>query len=312
MMNELSNLGIGELCAMSENADEDAVHLRAEIARLQSELDDLRLLYDALMEHGEAVEDQLAQQNLRLEHTQQRLEAELADAARYLFSMLPEKREAFPKTDWLLVPSTELGGDSFGYRRIDDDHFAFYLIDVCGHGVGAALLSVAVINVLRSSALINADYREPSEVLAALNDMFPMERQSNMFFTIWYGVYNEASGELRYASGGHPPAIHLRPRADGQSDPTLLITMGGMAIGAFPGITFESASQIIEPGDRLLLLSDGTFEVDRPDGEMLTVDELAAFAAETSDQPHAIHDWVRSFGNEGPLPDDFTLLRIEF
>lgn len=297
---------------MSEHTNEDATHLRAEIARLQAELDDLRLLYDALMEHGEAVEDQLAQQNLRLEQTQQRLEAELADAARYLFSILPEKRDIVPKTDWLLVPSTELGGDSFGYRRIDDDHFAFYLIDVCGHGVGAALLSVAVINVLRSSALVNADFREPSEVLAALNDMFPMERQSNMFFTIWYGVYNEATRELRYASGGHPPAIHLRQQADGLSEPTLLITMGGMAIGAFPDIAFESASLTIEPEDRLFLLSDGTFEVDKRDGEMLTVDELAAFAAGTNDLPHAIHDWVRSFGDGGPLPDDFTLLRIEF
>ncbi|MGI6853529.1 PP2C family protein-serine/threonine phosphatase [Mesorhizobium sp. 1B3] len=297
---------------MSEHVNEDAVHLRAEIARLQAELDDLRLLNDALMEHGEAVEDQLAQQNLQLEQTQQRLDAELADAARYLFSILPEKRDTLPKTDWLLVPSTELGGDSFGYRRIDDDHFACYLIDVCGHGVGAALLSVAVINVLRSSALVNADFREPSEVLAALNDMFPMERQSNMFFTIWYGVYNATSGKLRYASGGHPPAIHLRQKADGPTEPTLLITMGGMAIGAFPDIAFESASLTMEPGDRLLLLSDGTFEVDRRDGEMLTVDELAAFAAGTSDRPQAIHDWVCSFGDGGPLPDDFTLLRIEF
>ncbi|HWK67636.1 MAG TPA: PP2C family protein-serine/threonine phosphatase [Rhizobiaceae bacterium] len=297
---------------MSEHANEDAAPLRAEIVRLQAELDDLRLLNDALMEHGEAVEDQLAQQNLQLEQTQQRLEAELADATRYLFSILPEKRDTLPKTDWLLVPSTELGGDSFGYRRIDDDHFAFYLIDVCGHGVGAALLSVSVINVLRSSALVNADFRDPSEVLAALNDMFPMERQSNMFFTVWYGVYNAASRELRYASGGHPPAIHLRQQTDGPTEPTLLITMGGMAIGAFPDIVFESASLTVEPGDRLLLLSDGTFEVDRRAGEMLTVDELAAFAAGTSDQPHAIHDWVCSFGDGGPLPDDFTLLRIEF
>lgn len=297
---------------MSEDANEDAAHLRAEIARLQAELDDLRLLNDALMEHGEAVEDQLAQQNLQLERTQQRLEAELADAARYLFSILPDKRDTSPRTDWLLVPSTELGGDSFGYRRIDDDHFAFYLIDVCGHGVGAALLSVAVINVLRSSALINVDFREPSVVLAALNDMFPMERQSNMFFTIWYGVYNVTSRELRYASGGHPPAIHLRQQTGGSTEPTLLITMGGMAIGAFPDIAFESASLTVEPGDRLLLLSDGTFEVDKRDGEMLTVDELAAFASGTSDRPQAILDWVCSFGNGGPLPDDFTLLRIEF
>ena len=63
---------------------------------------------------------------------------------------------------------------------------------------------------------------------------------------------------------------------------------------------------------RLLLLSDGTFKVDRRDGEMLTVDELAACAAGTSDLPHAIHDGVRSFGDGGARPNDITLLRVEF
>ena len=297
---------------MSDTATEDAAELRAEIARLQAELDDLRLLYDAMIEHGEAVEDQLAQQNELLEQTQQRLDAELADAARYLFSILPDKRDTSPRTDWLLVPSTELGGDSFGYRRIDDRHFAFYLIDVCGHGVGAALLSVAAINVLRSSALPNTDYRSPSQVLAALNEMFPMERQSNMFFTIWYGVYDEVERTLSYATGGHPPAILLRDNGSGASDASLLITYGGMAIGAFPDLEFDSAKVAIEPGDRLLLLSDGTFEIDKGEDDMLSVDELAAFAASGRDSPENILEWARSFGDGGALPDDFSLVRVEF
>lgn len=308
MMNELSSKAAGEGGTM---ADEVAT-LQAQIARLQDELDDLRLLYDAMIEHGEAVEDQLAQQNLLLERTRQRLDAELQDATRYVFSILPDKRTQEPCTDWLLVPSTELGGDSFGYHQIGDDSFAFYLIDVCGHGVGAALLSVAAINVLRSSALAGADFREPSQVLAALNDMFPMEKQSNMFFTIWYGVYDRRTGELRYATGGHPPAIHLRANGSGKTEATLVMTMGGMAIGAFPGVEFESASMQVEPGDRLLILSDGTFEVDGPQGDMLSVDDLASFAADTSDRPSDILRWVRSFNAEGPLPDDFSLLHVRF
>lgn len=298
--------------AMGDSSAVETRRLHEDNARLRAELDDLKLLYDAMIEHGEAVEDQLAEKNQLLERTQQRLEAELQDATRYVFSILPERRIETPATDWLLVPSTELGGDSFGYHQVDDEHFAFYLIDVCGHGVGAALLSVTVINVLRSSALANADFREPSIVLSALNDMFPMEKQSNMFFTIWYGVYNKASRELRYATGGHPPAIHLRRTSDGSTTVTLLMTLGGMAIGAFPGVQFERAAMRIEPGDKLLLLSDGTFEVDGPDGDMLSVDQLAAFAAGTSDKPSSILDWVRSFNDDGPLPDDFSLLRLEF
>jgi sigma-B regulation protein RsbU (phosphoserine phosphatase) len=312
MMNDSSRQRPTATETISEAPEAEGLDLRAEIVRLKAELDDLKLLYEAMIEHGEAVEDQLAEKNQLLERTQQRLESELADATRYVFSILPDKRTQTPVTDWLLVPSTELGGDSFGYHQVDDDHFAFYLIDVCGHGVGAALLSVAVINVLRSSALANADFREPSSVLCALNDMFPMEKQSNMFFTIWYGVYNRAVQELRYATGGHPPAIHLRGRPDGSSTATQAITLGGMAIGAFPGVAFESASMAVEPGDRLLILSDGTFEVDGPDGDMLSVDDLATFASTTSDAPAAILEWVRSFNQEGPLPDDFSLLHIRF
>ena len=108
-----------------------------------------------------------------------------------------------PRTQWLLVPSTELGGDSFGYHEIDEDHIAFYLLDVCGHGVGAALLSVTAINVLRSAALPRTDFRDPGAVLSSLNEAFPMERQNNMYFTIWYGVY---PAQLRRA-----PLCQCRP-----------------------------------------------------------------------------------------------------
>ena len=285
---------------------------RAANARLSAEYEDLKLLYEAMIEHGEAVEDQLAESNLTLQAAQARLEAELSDAARYVMSILPEPRTATPITEWLLVPSTELGGDSFGYHAIDDDHMAFYLLDVCGHGVGAALLSVTVINVLRAAALPNVDFRDPSRLLAALNDAFPMEKQNNMFFTIWYGVYRRSSSELRYATGGHPPAIHLKSAADGTTAASELITLGGMAIGALPGVEYECKSVHVEPGDRLLILSDGTFEVNGPDGDMLSVSELAAFAADHSDSPRAILEWVRSFNSEGPLPDDFSLLHVGF
>ena len=143
--------------------------LEAELASVKAEFDDLNLLYQATIEHGEAVEDQLAEANLALQTTQKRLSEELTEAVNYIFSILPEPRKAAPRTDWLLVPSTELGGDSFGYHEIDADHMAFYLLDVCGHGVGAALLSVTAINVLRSAALPNTDFRDPGAVLSALN-----------------------------------------------------------------------------------------------------------------------------------------------
>lgn len=310
-MNEMSNPQSDQQSLSQDEKQAELDRAHAEIERLSAEFEDLKLLYEAMIEHGEAVEDQLAEKNLLLEKTQARLEEELSDATRYVFSILPDKRSQAPKTDWLLVPSTELGGDSFGYHALDDDHFAFYLLDVCGHGVGAALLSVTAINVLRASALANADFRDPPQVLAALNATFPMEKQNNMFFTIWYGVYNKTTGELRYATGGHPPSILIRADAP-DAEPELLITVGGIAIGAFPDVDYECKSVQVGPGDRLLILSDGTFEVNGPEDDMLSVDELAAFAAKTGHTPVAIHEWVRTFNSDGPLPDDFSLLEVRF
>jgi len=280
--------------------------LEAELAAAMAELDDLNLLYQATIEHGEAVEDQLAEANLALQTTQKRLTEELTEAANYIFSILPEPRAAAPRTEWLLVPSNELGGDSFGYHEIDPDHMAFYLLDVCGHGVGAALLSVTAINVLRSAALPNTDFRDPGAVLAALNEAFPMERQNNMYFTIWYGVLKRSTGELRYASGGHPPSV-LR-KADGS---VLTLSTPGLAIGMLEGMSYRAAQCMIGAGDRLHLVSDGTFEVETAPGEML---EFKAFVERLarSETPGEVLDWVRGLHGPGPLPDDFSLLNIQF
>ncbi|OJV15265.1 MAG: serine/threonine protein phosphatase, partial [Verrucomicrobia bacterium 61-8] len=133
----------------------------------------------------------------QIDETRQRLQSELQEAARYVSSILPEPTDTPFRIRWSYNPSMELGGDSFGYHWIDDDHFAIYLLDVCGHGVGAALLSVAAINVMRTMSLQNVDFREPAEVLRGLNDTFPMEKHNNMYFTIWYGVYQRSSSRLR-------------------------------------------------------------------------------------------------------------------
>jgi len=297
---------------MTAQHDGDAPDFRArvleleeELERVKAEFEDLNLLYQATIEHGEAVEDQLAESNIELQRTQNRLTEELTEAANYIFSILPEPRQVSPRTEWLLVPSTELGGDSFGYHEIDDDHIAFYLLDVCGHGVGAALLSVTAINVLRSAALPKTDFRDPAAVLAALNEAFPMERQHNMYFTIWYGVYQRSTGHLRYGSGGHPPSILCK------ADEVVTLSTPGLAIGMMPEMVYRTASCTISPGDRLHLVSDGTFEVETAPGEMLEfkafVDRLSA-----SGSGNEVLDWVRSLNGPGPLPDDFSLLTISF
>jgi sigma-B regulation protein RsbU (phosphoserine phosphatase) len=244
--------------------------------------------------------------------SQQALAAELAHAAEYVLSLIPKPlTEGDLRTEWRLVPSAQLGGDSFGYHAIDDDAFAMYLLDVCDHGVGPALLSVTALNVLRSQSLTNVDCRDPGQVLGALNDMFPMEKHNNVYFTLWYGVYSRRDGLLRYASGGHPPAL-LYPPAGA---PVELATRN-MMIGGMPNLVYKSGAVPITRPSRLYIFSDGVYEVTRPDGSMWSLAGLKEFLAKPplagASDIEQLYAHVQTMRGADTLEDDFSMLRITF
>src|SRR5262249_12018714 len=135
-----------------------------------------------------------------------------------------------------------------------------YLLDVCGHGVGAALLSVSVLNALRTQTLRGANFREPASVLEALNRSFQSASQNNLFFSMWYGVYRSSNRQLNFASGGHPPAILLTNENDARPVPVALRT-DSPAVGCLDEARYTTAAKSLPPGARLLVFSDGAFEI---------------------------------------------------
>ena len=243
---------------------------------------------------------------------QERLAAELNEASAYLRSLLPAPVAEPFAIDWRFIPSSELGGDCFGYHWIDEDHFALYLLDVCGHGVGAALLSVTALNVLRSQALNGVDFRNPSEVLSAANNVFPMERQNNRYFTLWYGVYQRSTRKLTYGSGGHPPALLFEPGAVVAKK----LVARGMMIGGMPNSRYASQSCEIPAGSRLFLFCDGVYEITLPDGHTYTLDEFAGLLGKLPvDAPvdlDAIIAQIRQLRGSSELEDDLSLIAIQF
>ena len=248
-----------------------------------------------------------------IEETQRRLEAELAEAARYIASILPAPLATPLRIDWKYQPSTELGGDAFGYHWIDPDHFAVYLLDVCGHGVGASLLSVTAINVIRSGSLPQTDFRDPGAVLAALNNAFPMEKQNDMYFTLWYGVYHAPSRTLRHASGGHPPALLLTPTTTGVTCERL--RSPGLIVGSIADVDYASQSCRIPPGARLFVLCDGCYEICGTDGAVMEFAEFEQFMQAHGSAPDVLEklqSWVQQRHGSGPLDDDFSIVRIQF
>jgi sigma-B regulation protein RsbU (phosphoserine phosphatase) len=250
----------------------------------------------------------------KIEETQNRLDKELAEAAAYVRSTLPVPTESPLPVNWKYRPSSELAGDSFGYHWIDDEHFAAYLLDVCGHGVGACLLSVSAINVLRSGSLPGVDLRNPGEVLAALNNAFPMEKQNNLYFTLWYGVYHAPSRTLSFASGGHPPALLLEPTTSGAFQSRRL-SSNGMIIGVMEDTPFSTQNCTILPGARLYVLCDGCYEIRNASGEMADYAAFEAFMKAHADSPDPLGDlenWAIAQRGESILEDDFSIMQIQF
>ena len=99
---------------------------------------------------------------------------------------------------------------------------------VSGHGVKSALLAVSIIDTLRTCRLADTDWNDPGAVLRALNRVYFSQTHDHLYFTIWYGIVDLTNGRLRYAGGGHPPAV---PRAAGCKNPKLAAT--GPLVGCF-------------------------------------------------------------------------------
>jgi phosphoserine phosphatase RsbU/P len=251
-----------------------------------------------------------------LQESQRKLGAEVAKAAAYVRSLLPAPITQGPiQADWRFIPSADLGGDAFNYHAIDDDHFAFYLLDVCGHGVGAALLSVSALNALRSQSLPATDFRDPGQVLGALNRAFQMDQQNDMYFTIWYGVLDIPNRQIKYSGGGHPPALLLSGPSDAEREVTSLDSTG-LAIGMFPDIDFETKVEPLRDGPQsLLFYSDGVYELIRPDSSMWSFDAFSEFLRHPGSPSVHILDRIlansREVQDKDDFIDDFSVVEIK-
>jgi PAS domain S-box-containing protein len=246
-----------------------------------------------------------------------RLSSELLDAAGYVKTVLPQPlTSGIIKTDWKFIPSAYLGGDSFGYHWIDKDHFAIYLIDVSGHGWGAALFSVSIINALRSHSLPETDFRDPEQVLYALNEAFPSGQHNDMFFTIWYGVYRKSSAMLTYSSGGHPPAILISSTPPHGTPELKKLRTSGPIVGSDMAVRYEKRTKKIQIPSSLILLSDGVYEFSTNDGAIWGFDNLLKLIEQSSPRKGFYSELILSntqnLKSGKAFDDDFTILEIVF
>jgi hypothetical protein len=237
------------------------------------------------------------------------LDKDIESAGRYVRSLMPAPlREGPIRTEWVLLPSARLGGDVLGYHYLDATTFAIYLIDVSGHGTGAAMHAVSVINVLRQGALPGVDMRDPARVAAALNAMFKMASHGEMYLTLWYGVYDLPARSLSYCSAGHPPAYLV----DAEHGRAQALGTRNIVIGAKEGYAFVADRVDVAPASRLYVFSDGIFEIDTRDGTLLGLDNVLALMLEppVADTPEPLRllRAIRGRAASAVFEDDFTLV----
>jgi len=238
---------------------------------------------------------------------EEELTAELKRATDYVRAILPRPIEDGPvRTDWWFVPSTQLGGDAFGYQYLDATTFSGFVLDVSGHGIGSAMHAANVANALRRRALPGVDFREPAQVAAGLNAVFPMEEHNELMLTTWYFVYDLPSRTLRFCSAGHHPSYLLPPGQDPEP-----LWFRGPAIGMLPKGKWTEGNVVVPPSARLYLFSDGAFEIVDLSGREWKLEDLRRLIA-AGPRPRQIWDSIRAAVPPGPLDDDFSVLTITF
>lgn len=313
---------ITSAAAAFEAARFDAASLAA-VRQRTDELGDLARTFTAMAAEVQSRADtldrlvaerthELNEKNAALEQSKQRVEAELEIARSLQLAMLPQDlpKNAGYTGKAAMVPAREMGGDFYDFFPIGDERLGLVIADVSGKGVPAAFFMAISRTILQGSA---RERRTPGQCLAAANELLCQQNPLDLFVTVFYGILDIETGELRYANGGHNPP--LLARTDGTV--ASLPGTGGMAMGVMRGLTYKEDSVTLTPGDTLLLYTDGISEAMDRDGREFTEARLVNSMSESHRQSvdvvvSTVIDAVRNFVGDAPQSDDITCLVVRY
>lgn len=271
---------------------------------------------------------ELAEQNASLSRLNEKLgtayrtiQSDLQAASALQAGLMPTISDVHPcfRLDWLVLPSSFLAGDNLNYFMMQERYLIFYHLDVAGHGIPSALLSVTLNHLLSpqpGSPMVRFDPHlelkrivPPVDVVSELNRRF--QPQGDGYFTMIYGVLDTQTREIRFCQAGHP--IPLQVSRDGTVNP---VGDGGFPVGLWPDMTYEETLTVLSPGDRLLLYSDGILECTDPTGTPYSMDRLKqqlGNASKLSSKAalEAIQADLERWCEGKSFPDDVSMLIIE-
>lgn len=210
----------------------------------------------------------------------------------------------------ILEPAGEVGGDLYDYFLWGEKQFFFAIADVSGKGIVAAMTMTMVTTLLRSTVPFNND---PSAILHALNNFLVKTNLESGMITIVFGIIDLRSGKLTFSNCGHVP-VYIRSK---NREVRKLSHTHATALGVFEGITLDSQSVDLTPGDQIILVTDGITEALNSNDDFFgtaglesVINEMQNPVAETTAK--AIYNAVVKHSGDMPQSDDITILVIDF
>ena len=248
----------------------------------------------------------VSEKNAALEKAQAQMSAELDLARAMQVAILPSRFPVAPGCDGSarMLPATTMGGDFYDFIELPGGRIGLVMADVSGKGVPAAFfMAVARTNLNALAATASG----PADCLQRTNDVLLTQNPMDLFVTVFYAVFDPATGSLAYANGGHnPPLIR---RANGTVE--MLTAASGLVLGMFPA-TYEQDTAQLAPGDTLVLYTDGVTEAFNVDVQMYEEARLvervrADGGGSAKTLVASIFDSVIGFSGAAPQSDDITV-----
>lgn len=253
---------------------------------------------------------------IQIKEKQKQIDVDLEKAGEIQKHLLPKNLPDIPsiKAAWFFEPCLTVGGDIFHVYKEKDSHVSAYMLDVCGHGVSAALIAVTVkqfLDQLHAQAIEQGSPFSPKKIVNALEDEFPFER-FNCYFTIAYILLNIKTGELLYSCAGHVPPIII-----GSSGRFKLLDHHGTIIGLGQDTPLKQYKSQLNPGDKIILYTDGLLDYFGEKGAVENKNNFYHSLKTMADQPakRIVSDIIaeqKKFQKTQRTDDDITLLVIEY
>lgn len=268
----------------------------------------------------------LTQLSDELQKAHERFHGDLMMAGKMQRNLLPPRDVVIQdiRFERMYLPSLYVSGDLLNFFRLDETHISFYSIDVAGHGVGAAMMSFTLNQLLSPQMnkgcplkrpILCAPYYElilpPSRAVQALNEQFESEEDNFLYFTMLYGVIDTSSKTLSFCQAGHPNPLFIR-----QGEPPRYVGEGGFPVGMLPMAEYSSITLDFGVGDRLFVYSDGITECANKANELFGTERLKTFFAETMDLPLAdvlkeLRIRICEWNGGDQFEDDISVLALE-